>query len=178
MSVSFGLNMEPEPEPDPEAATNLAAARVWLRDRARVWYLRDGYNVTRGNADVMPSFLRRALSSTSGPRLPLPLPVSQQNAASEALLGELEWTNIRRDAADSKVGSVSSWRGAMAEYMLIKRGRSTASRGVLTITDGKPSLNLMTNEMVEQLDDKNVMCYFAVINDDGPASDGMMQIRK
>ena len=34
------------------------------------------------------------------------------------------------------------------------------------ITDGKPSFNLMTNEMVEQLDDKNIMCYFVVINDD------------
>ena len=46
------------------------------------------------------------------------------------------------------------------------------------ITDDKPSFNLMTNEMVEQLDDKNIMCYFVVINDDGRTSDVMMQIRK
>ena len=36
----------------------------------------------------------------------------------------------------------------------------------------------MTNEMVEQLEDNNIMCYFVVINDDGPTSDVMMQIRK
>ena len=34
------------------------------------------------------------------------------------------------------------------------------------ITDGKPSFNLMTNEMVEQLEDKHIMCYFVAINDD------------
>ena len=57
---------------------------------------------------------------------------------------------------------------AMAEDMFTKGGRSTASQRVLMITNGKPSFNLMTNEMVEQLDDKNIMCYFVVINDDGP----------
>lgn len=67
---------------------------------------------------------------------------------------------------------------AMAEDMFTKGGRSSASQGVLMITDGKPSFIWMTNEMVEQLDDKNIMRYFVVVNDEGPASDVMLQIRK
>ena len=70
----IGLTMELECEAEPEAATNLAAANKWLRDHASEWWLRDGYDVTRNNADVMPHLLRRALLSTPGPRRPPPTP--------------------------------------------------------------------------------------------------------
>ena len=43
----------------------------------------------------------------------------------------------------------------MAEDMFMKGMCKDASQGVLMITDGKPSFAYMTNEMVEQLDDKH-----------------------
>merc|ERR1719326_717323 len=49
--------------------------------------------------------------------------------------------------------------------------RRTASSAVLVITDGKPSFNFMTNEMVEQLDDKGIMRYFMLINEEDLNSD-------
>jgi len=37
----------------------------------------------------------------------------------------------------------------------------------MLVTDGKPSFSFQTNEMVQQLDDKNVQRYFVVVNDNG-----------
>merc|ERR1711957_258415 len=48
----------------------------------------------------------------------------------------------------------------------------------MLITDGKPSFAFMTNEMVEQLDDKGIMRYFVVVNNQGPNSDAMKQMQK
>lgn len=66
----------------------------------------------------------------------------------------------------------------MAEAMFMKGMRRDASQGVLMITDGKPSFTYMTNEMVEQLDDKHIYRYFVVVNSDGPNSDTMKMIKK
>jgi len=66
----------------------------------------------------------------------------------------------------------------MAENMFILGSRKSAQQSVLTITDGKPSFAWMTNEMVEQLDDKNIMRYFVVVNNQGPTSDVMKQMKE
>jgi len=66
---------------------------------------------------------------------------------------------------------------ALAEDMFIKGSRKDAQQSVMTITDGKPSFAFMTNEMVEQLDDKGIMRYFVVVNDAGPTSDVMKQMK-
>jgi len=65
----------------------------------------------------------------------------------------------------------------LAEDMLTKRSRRDAQHAVMVITDGKPSFSFMTNEMVEQLDDKSIMRYFFVIAEDGPESDTMNLIK-
>jgi len=67
---------------------------------------------------------------------------------------------------------------AMAEDMFTKGSRRGAQSSVLTITDGKPSMNFMTNEMVEQLADKNIMRYFVLVSDEGPQSDHMQVMKK
>merc|ERR1719511_611275 len=55
---------------------------------------------------------------------------------------------------------------AMAEDMFVKGSRKVAAQqSVMVITDGKPSFSFMTNEMVEQLDDKGIMRYFVVISE-------------
>jgi hypothetical protein len=66
----------------------------------------------------------------------------------------------------------------MAENMFILGSRKSAQQSVLTITDGKPSFAWMTNEMVEQLDDKSIMRYFVVVNNQGPTSDVMKQMKE
>jgi len=66
----------------------------------------------------------------------------------------------------------------MAEDMFIKGQRREAQQSVMLITDGKPSFKWMTNEMVEQLDDKSIMRYFIVVNGDGPQSDVMKQMKQ
>jgi len=66
---------------------------------------------------------------------------------------------------------------SMAEDMFIKGSRKGAQQSVMLITDGKPSFSFMTNEMVEQLDDKSIMRYFVIVNNQGPNSDAMKQMR-
>jgi len=66
---------------------------------------------------------------------------------------------------------------SMAEDMFIKGSRKNAQQSVLLITDGKPSFSFMTNEMVEQLDDKNILRYFLVVSNSGANSEVMKQMR-
>jgi hypothetical protein len=51
-----------------------------------------------------------------------------------------------------------------AETAFMLGSRRAASSAVMVITDGKPSFNFMTNEMVEQLDDKGITRYFLLVN--------------
>jgi len=53
---------------------------------------------------------------------------------------------------------------AVAETAFILGSRRDASSAVMVITDGKPSFKFMTNEMVEQLDDKGIWRYFLLVN--------------
>merc|ERR1719198_51266 len=58
-----------------------------------------------------------------------------------------------------------------AEQLFILGGRRDAHSAVLVITDGKPSFQFMTNEMVEQLDDKAITRYFLLVNEEDLSSD-------
>jgi hypothetical protein len=53
-----------------------------------------------------------------------------------------------------------------AETAFIQGSRRGSQSAVMVVTDGKPSFNFMTNEMVEQLDDKAIQRYFLVINEE------------
>jgi hypothetical protein len=54
---------------------------------------------------------------------------------------------------------------ATAEDMFTQGSRKGAQQAVLVVTDGKPSFSFETQSMVKQLDDKNILRYFVVIND-------------
>jgi len=54
---------------------------------------------------------------------------------------------------------------ALAESMYTATGRKGAQSAILVITDGKPSFEFQTNELVEQLDDKGVSRFFVVIGE-------------
>jgi len=58
-----------------------------------------------------------------------------------------------------------------AEHVFILGSRREASSAVMVITDGKPSFNFQTNEMVEQLDDKGITRYFLLVNEEDLNSD-------
>jgi hypothetical protein len=53
-----------------------------------------------------------------------------------------------------------------AEVAFIQGSRRDAQSAVMVVTDGKPSFNFMTTEMVEQLDDKAIMRYFLLVNEE------------
>ena len=54
---------------------------------------------------------------------------------------------------------------ALAETMYTSTGRKGAQSAILVITDGKPSFQFQTNELVEQLDDKGVARFFVVVGE-------------
>jgi len=54
---------------------------------------------------------------------------------------------------------------AMAEGMFTSTQRNEAHQAVLVVTDGKPSFQFMTGEIVRQLSDKNIMRYFVVVSE-------------
>jgi len=55
---------------------------------------------------------------------------------------------------------------ALAETMYTSTGRQGAQPAILVISDGKPSFQFQTNELVEQLDDKGVWRFFVVVGED------------
>jgi len=60
---------------------------------------------------------------------------------------------------------------ALAETMYTSAGRKGAQSALLVITDGKPSFNFQTTELVEQLDDKGVQRFFVVVTDNQKSVD-------
>lgn len=65
---------------------------------------------------------------------------------------------------------------ALSEVMYTAAGRKGAQSALLLITDGKPSFAFQTNEMVEQLQDKNIQRFFMVVNEAG--GDDLKQMEK
>merc|ERR1719460_279195 len=62
---------------------------------------------------------------------------------------------------------------ALAEKMYTAAGRKGAQSALLVISDGKPSFQFQTNELVEQLDDKGVQRFFVVVSEDEKTLDLM-----
>lgn len=94
------------------------------------------------------------------------------------LSGDLDSVRLAVDGLPYKKGFTNMAQAlTMAENLFNLGGRKDAQQSVMLITDGKPSFAFMTNEMVEQLDDKNIMRYFVVVNSDGPNSDVMKQMK-
>jgi len=62
---------------------------------------------------------------------------------------------------------------ALAETMYTQGGRRGAQSALLVLTDGKPSFEFQTNELVEQLDDKGVQRFFVVVSEDEKSLDVM-----
>jgi hypothetical protein len=62
---------------------------------------------------------------------------------------------------------------ALAETMYRSAGRKGSQSALLVITDGKPSFQFQTNELVEQLDDKGVQRFFVVVSDNEKSVDMM-----
>jgi len=54
---------------------------------------------------------------------------------------------------------------ALAETMYTAAGRKGSQSALMVITDGKPSFQFQTNELVQQLDDKGVQRFFVVVSD-------------
>jgi uncharacterized protein YegL len=62
---------------------------------------------------------------------------------------------------------------ALAETMYTAAGRKGSQSALLVITDGKPSFQFQTNELVTQLDDKGVQRFFVVVSEDEKSLDLM-----
>jgi hypothetical protein len=62
---------------------------------------------------------------------------------------------------------------AAAETAFTQGSRRGSQSAVLVVTDGKPSFNFMTTQMVEQLDDKAVSRYFLIVSEESLDSDAM-----
>jgi len=62
---------------------------------------------------------------------------------------------------------------ALAETMYTSAGRAGAQSALLVITDGKPSFQFQTNELVQQLDDKGVQRFFVVVSESDKSVDLM-----
>lgn len=68
------------------------------------------------------------------------------------------------DEMEFKRGFTNLAQGFEAAEKAITLGaRRSAQSAILVITDGKPSFNFQTTEMVEQLDDKGVQRYFLLV---------------
>jgi len=97
----------------------------------------------------------------------------------QSLTADMVKVNAAVDALPFKKGFTNMAQAfSMAEDMFIKGSRKSAQQSVMLITDGKPSFAFMTNELVEQLDDKGIMRYFVVVNNQGPNSDAMKQMQR
>lgn len=64
---------------------------------------------------------------------------------------------------------------SLAESMFTLGGRHGAQSAILVITDGKPSFNFQTSELVGQLDDKNVQRFFVMVGENAADLDLMKQ---
>jgi hypothetical protein len=111
--------------------------------------------VVFGNGVIMPD------GKTVSPAIlakPLTFAMNEVEEAVEAMPFKKGFTNMAQAFS-------------AAETAFIMGSRREASSAVMVITDGKPSFNFMTNEMVEQLDDKGITRYFLLVNEEDIKSD-------
>merc|ERR1719329_226417 len=110
-----------------------------------------------GNGVIMPD------GKTVSPaiiRQPLTFDIGAVKSAVDALPFKKGFTNMAQAFA-------------AAETAFTQGSRRGSQSAVLTVTDGKPSFNFMTTQMVEQLDDKAVQRYFLIISEESLDSDAM-----
>jgi len=62
---------------------------------------------------------------------------------------------------------------ALAETMYTSSGRPGAQSALMVISDGKPSFQFQTSNLVQQLDDKGVQRFFVVVSDNAKSVDLM-----
>jgi hypothetical protein len=102
-----------------------------------------------GNGVIMPD------GKTVSPAI-LSQPLSFDMPAIETVVGNLPWKKGFTNMAQAF---------SAAETAFIQGSRRGAQSAVMVITDGKPSFNFMTTQMVEQLEDKGIQRYFLVVCD-------------
>merc|ERR1719321_859503 len=91
-----------------------------------------------------------------------------------ALSSDLEAVKGAMTAMVQKKGFTNMAQAfALAETMYTSAGRKGSQSAILVITDGKPSFQFQTNELVEQLDDKGVQRFFVVVSENDKAVDLM-----
>jgi hypothetical protein len=91
------------------------------------------------------------------------------------LTGRMRDVATALDAMQFKKGFTNMAQAfALAETMFTHKGRGVQT-SLMVITDGRPSFTFQTNEMVEQLDDKNVQRYFVVVTEG--ASDALDKMK-
>ena len=84
----------------------------------------------------------------------------------QTLTSDLTTVKTSLEGMEQKKGFTNMAQAfALAETMYTAAGRKGAQSSLLVITDGKPSFQFQTNELVQQLDDKGVQRYFVVVSD-------------
>lgn len=114
-----------------------------------------------GNGEVMPD------GKTISPAINVkPLTFSKEDvlAAVQGLEFKKGFTNMAQAFAT-------------AEDMFTQGSRKGAQQAVMVITDGKPSFAWETTGQVQQLDDKSIMRYFVVVNEEPGDTDAMKQMK-
>lgn len=84
-----------------------------------------------------------------------------------------EVTTVLTDMVEKQGFTNMAQAFALAETMYTQGGRNGAQASLMVITDGKPSFEFQTNELVEQLDDKGIQRTFVVVSGDDKVLDLM-----
>jgi uncharacterized protein YegL len=103
-----------------------------------------------GNGVIMPD------GKTVSPAI-LSQPLTFDLAAVETAVGDLPFKKGFTNMAQAF---------STAEVAFIQGSRRGAQSAVMMVTDGKPSFNFMTTQMVEQLEDKGIQRYFLVVSEE------------
>merc|ERR1719199_1144985 len=103
-----------------------------------------------GNGVIMPD------GKTVSPAI-LSQPLTFDLAAVETVIGDLPFKKGFTNMAQAF---------STAEVAFIQGSRRGAQSAVMMVTDGKPSFNFMTTQMVEQLEDKGIQRYFLVVTEE------------
>jgi hypothetical protein len=92
----------------------------------------------------------------------------------QPLVNDLDTVKTQIEGMEQKKGFTNMAQAfALAETMYTSSGRKNSQSALLVITDGKPSFQFQTNELVEQLDDKGVQRFFVVVSEDEKTLDLM-----
>lgn len=95
----------------------------------------------------------------------------------QPLTSDMELVKEAVEAVPFKKGFTNMAQAfSLADVMYTHKSRSAAQSALMVITDGRPSFVFQTNDLVRQLDDKNVQRFFVVVNEG--AGDQLEQVKK